>query len=609
MTSDQKVVCHVTSSHLGTYLKLEFARFYTYNFRYYGFVNERQNAVNSASALSRFASVKNPAPSSQPSSAAGSSGSAIGKKSMSTTNLVDDRQKSSGPSVASTGQAASAESLQHQTPSLENLLARAMPHAFGRIAENQEQEDEPMGGEESDSAASMRSASFNSQLSMGSSSVNSSQQQLQNEASAGNESVTPRDSAATPSSEKNQTLSVSAPDLAARRQVSAEVEVEVDAADDSEDKTVGEMEDDDEEEETMEDEEEEDDDDDDESSNENQEKLVELLSGERGIFDKLKEVITGESLSDASSSAKDANTNEAQKKGGSAAKKPKKWFKKMSSYTDVLKGLMANRYPVTLLDPTAAGVELEDLLDEDDYYDFSEDGPDDEDDMAAQLGLPVDSFASMVASRSPITWRQFSEMMSGSGRDRAAMVRAVASSRASSGGAWDDETVIKCSFEALIPAFDPRPGRSNVNQTLEVELPAVVEDTPSSDSSPKKKDVDGQIRFFLRGPNMSGVDNVTVEMDDDSASLFRYMQIINNHVNWATKNDRARRIWEPTYSICYCSSTEPQPNIEATRVPDEEQSTPAQSAANALPSHSDGRGRVCNERVQKIKRAVADVLL
>lgn len=44
---------------------------------------------------------------------------------MSTTNLVEDRSKS-GPSVASTGQAASAESLQHQTQSLENLLARSV---------------------------------------------------------------------------------------------------------------------------------------------------------------------------------------------------------------------------------------------------------------------------------------------------------------------------------------------------------------------------------------------------------------------------------------------------------------------------------------------------
>lgn len=251
---------------------------------------------------------------------------------MSTTNLVDDRQKSSGPSVASTGQAASAESLQHQTPSLENLLARAMPQAFGRIAENQEQEDEPMGGEESDSAASMRSAtSSNSQLSTGS--LNSQQNAA---------SETPRDSAATPSTprdDKNQTLSVSAPDLAAarQRQASAEAEGDQDETENSEDKTVGAddaMEEDDEEEETMEDEEDDDDDDDDESSNENQEKLVELLAGERGLFDKLKEVITGES------EAKDSNTNEAQK--NKATKKPKKWFKKMSSYTDVLKGLFMN---------------------------------------------------------------------------------------------------------------------------------------------------------------------------------------------------------------------------------------------------------------------------
>uniref|UniRef100_A0A8R1EHR2 Serpentine receptor class gamma n=1 Tax=Caenorhabditis japonica TaxID=281687 RepID=A0A8R1EHR2_CAEJA len=33
------------------------------------------------------------------------------------------------------------------------------------------------------------------------------------------------------------------------------------------------------------------------------------------------------------------------------------------------------------------------------------------------------------------------------------------------------------------------------------------------------------------------------------------------------------------------------------------------SAANALPSNSDGRGRVGDERVEKIERAVADVLL
>ncbi|CAI2354579.1 unnamed protein product [Caenorhabditis sp. 36 PRJEB53466] len=39
----------------------------------------------------------------------------------------------------------------------------------------------------------------------------------------------------------------------------------------------------------------------------------------------------------------------------------------MSSYTDVLKGLMTNRYPVTLLNPAHGGLEMDDG---DDYYDF-----------------------------------------------------------------------------------------------------------------------------------------------------------------------------------------------------------------------------------------------
>lgn len=30
--------------------------------------------------------------------------------------------------------------------------------------------------------------------------------------------------------------------------------------------------------------------------------------------------------------------------------------------------------------------------------------------------------------------------------------------------AWDDEFVLKRHFSALIPAFDPRPGRPNINQ-------------------------------------------------------------------------------------------------------------------------------------------------
>lgn len=36
--------------------------------------------------------------------------------------------------------------------------------------------------------------------------------------------------------------------------------------------------------------------------------------------------------------------------------------------------------------------------------------------------------------------------------------------------AWDDEFVLKRQFSALIPAFDPRPGRTNINQVITVFL-------------------------------------------------------------------------------------------------------------------------------------------
>lgn len=35
---------------------------------------------------------------------------------------------------------------------------------------------------------------------------------------------------------------------------------------------------------------------------------------------------------------------------------------------------------------------------------------------------------------------------------------------------WDDEYVLKRQFTALIPAFDPRPGRTNINQTTDLEI-------------------------------------------------------------------------------------------------------------------------------------------
>lgn len=80
---------------------------------------------------------------------------------------------------------------------------------------------------------------------------------------------------------------------------------------------------------------------------------------------------------------------------------------------------------------------------------------------------------------------------------------------------WDDEFVLKRQFSALIPAFDPRPGRTNVNQTTDLEIPP-----PSTDTEPGEQSANSssnsssativehtqpRLRLTLRGPNIPGV--------------------------------------------------------------------------------------------------------
>ena len=36
---------------------------------------------------------------------------------------------------------------------------------------------------------------------------------------------------------------------------------------------------------------------------------------------------------------------------------------------------------------------------------------------------------------------------------------------------WEEDYVLKQSFPALVPAFDPRPGRSNISQIQNFEVP------------------------------------------------------------------------------------------------------------------------------------------
>lgn len=73
--------------------------------------------------------------------------------------------------------------------------------------------------------------------------------------------------------------------------------------------------------------------------------------------------------------------------------------------------------------------------------------------------------------------------------------------------------MLRREFTALIPAFDPRPGRTNVNQTSDLEVIAPPEnendeipDVLTDDSNTVNNQSSlPRLKLTLKGPNLPGV--------------------------------------------------------------------------------------------------------
>jgi len=115
---------------------------------------------------------------------------------------------------------------------------------------------------------------------------------------------------------------------------------------------------------------------------------------------------------------------------------------------------------------------------------------------------------------------------------------------------WDDEHVLKRKFSALIPAFDPRPGRTNTPQTSDIEVPAPGAPPPPPGPAPAPG-AQGRLALTLRGPNLPGVPDVEVELEEGEGTIFRAVQTIIQTAALGSKADRMRRVWEPTYVVVY----------------------------------------------------------
>lgn len=115
---------------------------------------------------------------------------------------------------------------------------------------------------------------------------------------------------------------------------------------------------------------------------------------------------------------------------------------------------------------------------------------------------------------------------------------------------WDDEFVLKRTFSALIPAFDPRPGRTNINQTSDIEVPAPGSIDTSIQSSELSQIPQPSLYLVLRGPNMAGVNDVEIPLTNHDWTIFRAVQELIQMTN-LSKQDKLKKLWEPTYTIVY----------------------------------------------------------
>ncbi|XP_028824968.1 E3 ubiquitin-protein ligase HECTD1 isoform X6 [Denticeps clupeoides] len=116
---------------------------------------------------------------------------------------------------------------------------------------------------------------------------------------------------------------------------------------------------------------------------------------------------------------------------------------------------------------------------------------------------------------------------------------------------WDDDFVLKRQFSALVPAFDPRPGRTNVQQTTDLEIPP-----PGTPRSEVQEEVEctpsPHLALILKVAGLGSAREVELPLTNYKSTIFYYVQkLLQLSCNGSVKSDKLRRIWEPTYTIMY----------------------------------------------------------
>ncbi|KAK4336816.1 hypothetical protein RND71_043695 [Anisodus tanguticus] len=125
---------------------------------------------------------------------------------------------------------------------------------------------------------------------------------------------------------------------------------------------------------------------------------------------------------------------------------------------------------------------------------------------------------------------------------------------------WDDEYVLKRHYAELIPAFDPRPGRTNLNQTVDLEIPKPNNFLTSSkkhkDSiinsiSKNQKNFSLKLMLSFKLTNLFTNKEFEIDLINPKWTIFSVVQYLTQFSLNGSKQERLRRVWDSIFTICY----------------------------------------------------------
>ncbi|XP_061675274.1 E3 ubiquitin-protein ligase HECTD1 [Syngnathoides biaculeatus] len=166
---------------------------------------------------------------------------------------------------------------------------------------------------------------------------------------------------------------------------------------------------------------------------------------------------------------------------------------------------------------------------------------------------------------------------------------------------WDDDFVLKRQFSALVPAFDPRPGRTNVQQTTDLEIPP-----PGTPRSEVQEEVEcapsPHLALTLKVAGLGTTREVELPLSNYKSTIFFYVQrLLQLSCNGAVKMDKLRRIWEPTYTIMYRELKDADKEKESDKMDFCEHGVGGGPSPNALPSNQSNDILGCGREAAQAK--------